>query len=57
LASVLGSPEIGFEDPDGGRAALRRAQLAEDDLRPVAAMISAELRRFRTRTLVCAWAR
>jgi hypothetical protein len=40
--------EIAFEDLDGDRAAFRRAQQAEDDLRPVAAMIAAvaELRQF-----------
>ena len=40
--------EIAFEHLDGDRATLRGAQQAEDDLRPVAAMISAvaELRQF-----------
>ena len=52
LANLIGErariAEIAFEDLDGDRAALRRAQKTEDDLRPVAAMIAAvaELRQF-----------
>ena len=52
LADLIGErariAEIAFEHLDGDRAALRRAQETEDDLRPVAAMIAAvaELRQF-----------
>ena len=52
LAHLMGKrariAEIAFEDLDGDRAAFRRAQQAEDDLRPVAPMIAAvaELRQF-----------
>jgi len=33
--------EIAFEHLDGDRAAVRRAQETEDDLRPVGAMVAA----------------
>ena len=52
LADLIGErariAEVAFEHLDGDRAALRRAQKTEDDLRPVGAMIAAvaELRQF-----------